>query len=180
MRLLSTGDNTMLISTAAFHCWGKYFHLGIMAMASSKIHWYGTVNQKVHQPVLPWLTTEQCSKQGSWLHLWFAPNASYRSWISFRTLFFASSNSGHDVAQPPLCSGRSQKRWFCQQMLYWHLSSWPRHLLRCSDAVLHFHITWGRDGIVLNEGGQQDPHRPHPTCWEVLEDYGLYYQVLES
>lgn len=46
--------------------------------------------------------------------------------------------------------------------------------------VLHFHIMWGRNGVVLNKGAQQDPHGPNPPCWEVHKDDGLCYEVLES
>lgn len=96
-----------------------------------KIGWFGTINQKVHEPVLPCLTRERCEKQSSWPHLCFAPNTSYRSLTSFG---FCLWHSGHEVGQHSLCSGDHKNRWFCWKMFYWDLSIWPRHPLYCSDA----------------------------------------------
>lgn len=84
MCLLSSGDSTKLIPNSFLE---KYLHF--YDNGQFKICWCGTINQKVHEPVLLWLTRLLCAKQSSWPHLCFAPNASYGSWIPFKALVFA-------------------------------------------------------------------------------------------
>lgn len=151
--LLSSGDSSKLMPKSFLE---KYLHF--YDNGQFKICWWGTINQKVHEPVLLWLTRELCAKQSLWLYLCFAPNTFNGSWIPFRAFVFASG-----IVDVRLVNLHCAEGW---QMFCWHPPIWPRHLLYCNDigsAFLH---------AVEEEWGCVEQGSPTGLSWVISDMLG--------